>query len=243
MVAELTRRVERLEAALAASDGSSPAQSGAVPPPPPPPPRRSADGPAAAGRARLAEAKASPPPPPSLRATGDPSSGDSAPAVAEAAADENAAPASDAPTASAGAVPTRDELALAWGDDLLDRMSRKGRARFAAGRFAAVEDGTAVMALPNEPHRKRCEDLRGELEAVLAARFGAPVPVRLVVDDGSVPDEAPTAPATTGASPTAEPQADDEVDLTDLVDADAAEGSAVDAVARAFPGATLVDPD
>ena len=83
---------------------------------------------------------------------------------------------------TSGAVPTLDELVMAWGDGLLEQMQRKGRARFSAGRFIAVEDGTAVMGLPNEPHRKRCEDLRGELEVVLAARFGATVPFRLVVD-------------------------------------------------------------
>ncbi|MBJ32324.1 MAG: DNA polymerase III, subunit gamma and tau [Acidimicrobiaceae bacterium] len=243
MIAELTRRVERLEAVLAAGatagGGSSSASSGASPPPPPPPPGRSSSGPAAAGRARLAEAKDAPPAPPpapepatSVAATapsGDPPS--------EAPPIEEVAPAL---LPAGGAVPTWDELVLAWGDDLLDSMSRKGRARFAAGRFTAVEDGTAVMALPNEPHRKRCEDLRGELEAMLAARFGTPIAVRLVVDDGA---SAP-APADkeTAAKPPA-PQAEEEVDLSDLVDADAAEGSAVDAVTRAFPGATLVDPD
>lgn len=145
-----------------------------------------------------------------------------------------------APSPAGGTSPTRDELVLAWGDELLDSMSRKGRARFAAGRFIAVEDGAAVMALPNEPHRKRCEDLRGELEAVLAARFGATVPVRLVVDDGAA---APAPAEKEAVAKAPEPQADEEVDLSDLVDADAAEGSAVDAVTRAFPGATLVDPD
>ncbi|SVE53502.1 uncharacterized protein METZ01_LOCUS506356, partial [marine metagenome] len=59
--------------------------------------------------------------------------------------------------------------------------------RFSAARFIDVQDGTAVMALPNEPHLRRCEDLRGELENVLAARFGGSLPVRLVVDDGPEP--------------------------------------------------------
>ena len=120
-------------------------------------------------------------------------------------------------------------------------MSRKGRARFSAGRFIAVEDGTAVMGLPNEPHRKRCEDLRGELEAVLADRFQTTLSVRLVVDDGSS-DAMPTGGKT--ATPEARtPQADDEVDLSALVDADAAEGSAVERLTEAFPGAALVEPD
>lgn len=241
-IAELTRRIERLEAALAAGagagGGSTPAPSGAAPPPPPPPRGRSSSGPAAAGRARLAEARdapsPSPPAPEPVSAPAAPEVSDSPP---EAPPAEEPAP---APSPAGGTSPTRDELVLAWGDELLDSMSRKGRARFAAGRFIAVEDGAAVMALPNEPHRKRCEDLRGELEAVLAARFGATVPVRLVVDDGAA---APAPAEKEAVAKAPEPQADEEVDLSDLVDADAAEGSAVDAVTRAFPGATLVDPD
>ena len=134
-----------------------------------------------------------------------------------------------------GQVPTGDELVMAWGDGLLEQMSRKGRARFAVGRFTAVENDTAVMVLPNEPHRQRCEDLRGELEAVLTSHFGAPLSVQLVVEDGSVA----AAPIDRSASSEALPkpvrgamvgdrsklQSEDEVDLTDLVDADIAEGS------------------
>lgn len=140
-----------------------------------------------------------------------------------------------------GPVPSSEALVAAWDDGLLEEMSRKGRARFSAGRFIDVQDGTAVMGLPNEPHRKRCEDLRGELEAVLAARFGTAVPVRLVVDDGPV-DRAP-ARGTKATPPARSPQADDEVDLSALVDADSAEGSVVERLTRAFPGAALVDPD
>ena len=141
--------------------------------------------------------------------------------------------------AVSGPIPSYDELVGAWSDGLLEQMSRPCRARFSAGRFTALDDGTAVMGLPNEPHRKRCEDLRGELEAVLAARFGATVPVRLVVDDGS----ADRASSTRSTPEQRKPEADDEVDLSALVDADAAEGSAVERLTEAFPGAALVDPD
>ena len=147
-------------------------------------------------------------------------------------------PAGEGPAAN-GPLPSHDELVGAWSDGLLEQMSRKGRARFSAGHFIAVEDGTAVMGLPNEPHRKRCEDLRGELEVVLAARFGATVPVRLVGDDGSIGRASSTRPTPEPLKP----QADDEVDLSALVDADGAEGSAVERLTKAFPGAALVDPD
>ena len=249
-IATLTRRIERLESTLESAlkstgglppETSVPTSGSASPPPPAPsgrpappeppatpslPPRptsRSVSGPAAEGRARLAEARpsASPPAPP----TDEP-----APVAVPAVA-----------SVGGGSVPPLEELAGAWAGDLLEQMSRKGRARFSAGRFIAVEDGTAVMGLPNEPHRKRCEDLRGELEAVLADRFQTTLSVRLVVDDGSS-DAMPTGGKT--ATPEARtPQADDEVDLSALVDADAAEGSAVERLTEAFPGAALVEPD
>jgi len=227
-----------------------------------PPLPRSSTGPAASGRARLTGAQVAPPPPPP-----PPPPTRSAPAVAETSPPAELS-SSEASTAAvlegsvaelisvsanaSGIAPNRDELVLAWGDDLLERMSRKGRARFAAGRFTAVEDGTAIMALPNEPHRRRCEDIRGELEAVLGARFGTPIPVRLVVDDGSVlpgdpssvvPPNAASGDEGTTTVGSAESEVEEETDPSDLVDADPAEGSAVAAVTRVFPGATVIDPD
>jgi len=233
---ELTRRVEALEAALASASASASASDRSVvrgpaaPPPPPPPPLSRRSGPAAEGRARLTPATPSPP-----MAT------EAAPAEPPASPTESdALPVAAAPPAAA---PSRDELVMAWGDDLMDRLSRKARARFSAARFIDVQDGTAVMALPNEPHLRRCEDLRGELENVLAARFGGSLPVRLVVDDGS---PAPTQTPAAKPRPTAVDEsmvADESIDLDELVDADVAEGSAVDRLTQAFPGAALVEPD
>ena len=229
---ELTRRVEALEAALASASASdrSVVRGPAAPPPPPPPPLSRRSGPAAEGRARLTPATPSPP-----MAT------EAAPAEPPASPTESdALPVAAAPPAAA---PSRDELVMAWGDDLMDRLSRKARARFSAARFIDVQDGTAVMALPNEPHLRRCEDLRGELENVLAARFGGSLPVRLVVDDGS---PAPTQTPAAKPRPIAVDEsmvADESIDLDDLVDADVAEGSAVDRLTQAFPGAALVEPD
>ncbi len=237
-IGSLTRRVERLEAALESGVGlpaapSAPvvsSDSSALPIPPPPLSRPVRPGPAAEGRARLASSRVDSPPAPLVPP--EPVAPDEVEPVSERSL------AGEGPAVS-GPTPSYDELVGAWSDGLLEQMSRKGRARFSAGRFIAVEDGTAVMGLPNEPHRKRCEDLRGELEVVLAARFGTAVPVRLVVDDGSE-DRA----SSTRSNPEQhQPQADEEVDLSALMDADAAEGSAVERLTRAFPGAALVDPD
>jgi hypothetical protein len=130
---------------------------------------------------------------------------------------------------------TLEELVAAWGDDLLDRLGRKARARFSAARFVSVEDGTAVMALPNEPHMRRCEDMRSDLEKVLSEKFGGTVPVKLVVG-GDV--SAPVVPEVV-----ATPANEESIDMDELVDADMSEGSAVEKLTQAFPGASLVDPD
>jgi len=99
----------------------------------------------------------------------------------------------------------------------------------------SVEDGTAVMALPNEPHMRRCEDMRSDLEKVLSEKFGGTVPVKLVVD-GDV--SAPVVPEVV-----ATPANEESIDMDELVDADMSEGSAVEKLTQAFPGASLVDPD
>ena len=226
----LTRRVEQLEAALAERGVPPVPRTGGSPPPPPPPPRT---GPAAEGRARLAAATgtAAAEPSPPAAPTPPPAAGSDGVGAVEAGSTTRVV--RQAPTGTAATL-TRDELVLAWGDDLLDRLGRKARARFSAARFVAVEDGTAVMALPNEPHMRRCEDMRPELEKALADRFGVAVPVRLIVDGDtrqSVREPAMVTPAV-----------DEAVDLDGLVDADIAEGSAVEKLTQAFPGASLVDP-
>ena len=81
------------------------------------------------------------------------------------------------------------------------------------------------------------------MENVLAARFGGSLPVRLVVDDGS---SAPTLTPTPKPRPVAVDEsmgAEESIDMDELVDADVAEGSAVDRLTQAFPGAALVEPD
>ena len=182
---------------------------------------------AAAAAAATAAAEPSPPTVP----TPPPAAGSDGGGAAEAGS--TAQVVGQVPTDTATTL-TRDELVLAWGDDLLDRLGRKARARFSAARFVAVEDGTAVMALPNEPHMRRCEDMRPELEKALADRFGVAVPVRLIVEGDTRQSVREPAVVT--------PVVDEAVDLDGLVDADIAEGSAVEKLTQVFPGASLVDP-
>ncbi|MAG04496.1 MAG: DNA polymerase III, subunit gamma and tau [Acidimicrobiaceae bacterium] len=228
VVDALTRRIDKLEKALA--DAGPPRAATAAPPPQPPVPR--AAGPVAAARATLAQAGTSQPPLPSSPP------GSTSRESSEASPTESPGAAQPASQVD---LPTSDDLVAAWDEDLSGMLSKKVRARFSAARFVAVRDGSAVMALPNEPHRRRCAELVSEVESVLAARFGVPVPVTLTVDDTKVAPGRKASPAEPVASSSTD-VTDEVVDPDELVDADESDGSAVEKLTEAFPGASLVDP-
>jgi DNA polymerase-3 subunit gamma/tau len=137
-----------------------------------------------AAAARPSSSSASPPPrPPSA----------SGAAAAPASAGSGA-------TATATTEVSRDALVELWGDSLLASLPNRARARFRVGRFTAVEDGTAVFALPNDTHRSYCEEVRTDVETALGGHFGVPVPLRLVVDEEAETD-APRRPSGPAAGP------------------------------------------
>jgi DNA polymerase-3 subunit gamma/tau len=152
----------------------------------------------------------------------------------------------------AGSV-SRDDLVQLWGDGLLASLPNRARARFRVGRFVAVEEGTAVFALPNETHRSYCEDVRVEVEAALGRHFGTPVLLRLVVDEETAADG--PAPRTTVTAPAADAMvapvsgAEHDMEQHDLLDPvvlaaetePAGAGlSPEDRLKQAFPGAEEV---
>ena len=102
--------------------------------------------------------------------------------------------------------PTRDEFVQAWGDHVIGNLRPKAKALFQAGRFVGVDGHTAVFGLPNEIHRNRCEEVRGEIESVLSSHFGRPVALELVIDTGApptttVPGPLPPSPGGPSAAP------------------------------------------
>jgi hypothetical protein len=114
-------------------------------------------------------------------------------------------------------------------------LPNKVRVRF-DGRWVSADGDVVVYALPNEPHRQRCEDIKGEVEAALAVFYGVPLTLRLVsettlgrgpatrpLDESLPPDEAPPIEATVPAP-----------------------GPPVDTITRlteAFPGAVVIGED
>jgi hypothetical protein len=130
---------------------------------------------------------------------------------------------------AAGDLPSRDELVVAWGDAVLGAIGA-GKARWAGGRWLRVDPDAAVFAVPNEPHRERCEPTRPAVEKALAAHFGRAVPVRLEVEGkAAVPAREP------------EPPVEDDVDVSDLTDAPAAVTSDLTPLMQHFPGAVEVE--
>jgi DNA polymerase-3 subunit gamma/tau len=137
--------------------------------------------------------------------------------------------ASDAPRPSGGAFPSRDDLTAAWADEILPKLSQRARARFRVGRWVGADAGIASFALPNEPHRKMSEEVRGDVEETVSAHFGVRVPIKLVVDQGE--HEVAETPAPQGP--------DEPVELGELEDAPAVT-SPEDRLKEAFPGAEEV---
>jgi len=150
-------------------------------------------------------------------------------------------------------MPTIDELNGAWAEEVLGQVPRGTKARFLAGRFLTVDDA-AVLALPNEPHRDRCQAVRGEVEDALASHFGRPVALRLVVETD--PDDLDSAvgridrisPASAGDrsgqndAASVEEEEEEIHNVDQLDDADVA-ATGVERLLEAFPGAKVIDPD
>ena len=175
-----------------------------------------------------------------------------------------ASPATDTPS-PAPAFPTRDQLVQAWGDHILGQLRPKAKALYQAGRFIGVEKGRAVFGLPNEIHRKRCEDIRSDVEPTLTEFFGQPIVLSLVVDGSAAPPSPAPDPdpagspsgASEGAAPMGRPTVaapapavspsvpDDTEDLSafdedQLGDVATEDHSAQARVLLAFPGAEEV---
>lgn len=250
----------------------------AEPKAPPAVPERS--GPASEARATLAQRRGGAPPqaasPPSVPEPAEPptpppsdfASSPSPPAVPAATSevlsdgsplpDEPEAqevPAADVPAATAaGAFPTVDEVAAVWKASVLSNVSGKARSRFSIAEIVSTDASTVLVNLPNEQHQRRCEEVKGEVEAALTAHFARPVALQLAsgktggkVPAGSDAPAAPTADTPPLSSPepstTADELLDEVVDINELEDAPNDDGSSLDKLKKAFPGAELVEED
>lgn len=135
--------------------------------------------------------------------------------------------------------PTKQQFLNSWGEELLPKLSKKARARFSAGKPVSVDQNGVTIALPNEPHLKRCSELVGEVEAAIKNTFSISVPVLLSVDGSSIS----SIPSTNPVKPPKPIDNDEDLDPSDLVEADPNSGSAVERLSQAFPGAEIVEAE
>jgi DNA polymerase-3 subunit gamma/tau len=126
-----------------------------------------------------------------------------APRSSDAARSEPAEGSVGPPAAAvlAAELPTRDDLVLAWGDHVLSSLKPRARAVYNAGRFVAMEGGTAVFALPNSAHVEHATPLVGEVAEAISRHVGTRVGLRLITDasDGEGSSDAPARGDESGA--------------------------------------------
>ena len=151
---------------------------------------------------------------------------------------------------------------------MLPTLKPMARALFSAGHLVGERDGAVEFGLPNETHRSRCEDFRADVEKAISAQIGAPVTLRLIVDvsggphddghgsnhegthSGNVADSnmaavvplRPSGSSTASVPVSAPPPADEDIDISDLVDAPPGSvKSPEDRLAEAFPGSVFLE--
>jgi DNA polymerase-3 subunit gamma/tau len=231
---ERLERLERLvtdrgeeEGAAVPSVRSLPRAAGtASRPPAGPPPVTVAGGQTALGAHRRAREAA---PAGTAPSTDDPPP---RPATTQPQPAEHARSPGTASAARPGSLPSREALTVAWGDTILPGLRPGVKVYVSAGRFVGVDDTAALFAVPDKGLLARAEPNRAEVEAALAAHFGQPIPLRLVLDEPSQPGVRP------------EPPTEDlrAIDLEDLEDAPVAVVSPEQRLLEAFPGAEEVSP-
>ena len=155
-------------------------------------------------------------------------------------------PAADPEAPAAAGPPTRDELTSAWSEAVLPRLGGLTKAMYAAGHFLDSTGPKALFTVPNAVHREKAGQKLPEVEAALAAHFGRPVLLELVVDDGAGSAGSTTAVGGAGQlaadSAAADRDQDDDIgDIAELEDAPADDRSAAQRVIETFPGAEIVD--
>ena len=159
-------------------------------------------------------------------------------------------PSAASASGSSGRTLDRDGLTEAWGDGILQSLPARAKARYASGRFVAVDDQGVHFALPNAAHREQCAEQQPVVEAALSEHFGTKVKLVLDIDDSGTPQAARPGPSPAAGRPrggdataAAPPVDEDEyVDPSELID-DTVSDQASAAEARllhAFPGASEV---
>jgi DNA polymerase-3 subunit gamma/tau len=125
------------------------------------------------------------------------------------------------------------EISELWQQRALPALSARARARFQAAKLVEVQEHIVRFELPNETHRERCEQLKGDVEESLSTLTGANVQVELVVSSDTQVD---------GVEKLVE-LPEEVVDPADFETTNDSGPSSVERVLEAFPGAVASDDD
>ena len=126
------------------------------------------------------------------------------------------------------------QVAEIWQQQALPSLTARARARFQAATIISVSEGQVRFELPNETHRERCEQIKGDIEIALREVLGAEVQVEL------------TAAQEEKVRTNAEPKAAIEEEVVDPAEFEVnseAGTTSVDRVLEAFPGAIASDEE
>ncbi len=126
------------------------------------------------------------------------------------------------------------EVSDVWQHKVLPVLTAKARARFQVAKVIDVSDGRVRMELPNEIHRERCEQLKGDIEKALSEMLETSVETELIASEEKAPESNDQIQSTTE---------EEVVDPAEFRVAGDGGPSSVDRVLEAFPGAVASDEE
>ena len=121
-----------------------------------------------------------------------------------------------------------------WQHKVLPVLTAKARARFQVAKVIDVANGCIRFELPNEIHRERCEQLKGDIEKALREMLNTSVEVELIASEGKTPESNDQIQSTSE---------EEIVDPAEFEVASDGGPSSVDRVLEAFPGAVASDKE
>ncbi len=126
------------------------------------------------------------------------------------------------------------EVSDVWQHKVLPVLTAKARARFQVAKVIDVADGRIRFELPNEIHRERCEQLKGDIEKALSEMLRTSVEAELIASEEKAPE------SNDQIQSTAEEEV---VDPAEFQVASDGGPSSVDRVLEAFPGAVASEEE
>ena len=126
------------------------------------------------------------------------------------------------------------EVSDVWQHKVLPVLTAKARARFQVAKVIDVADGRIRFELPNEIHRERCEQLKGDIEKALSEMLHTSVEAELTASEEKAPESNDQIQSTAQ---------EEVVDPAEFQVASDGGPSSVDRVLEAFPGAVASDEE